>query len=62
MTAPVDKDFLKVVSDGASGTDDGLLDNKASQAFPYPFTAPWLRACRKLDQAGYGPAVVAACA
>ena len=58
MTPPVDKVFLRVVSDGASGTDDGLLNDKVSRAFPDPFTAPWLRACRKLDQAGYGPAVV----
>ena len=58
MTAPVDRDFLRVVTDDPSGTGDGLLDNKAGQAFPDPYAAPWLRACRKLDRAGYGPAVV----
>lgn len=58
MTVPVDKDFLRVVTDDPSGFDDGLLNDKISQAFPDPFAAPWLKACRKLDQAGYGPAVV----
>ena len=60
MTPPVDKNFLRVVGDKASEFDEGLLNDRTSQAFPDPFTAPWLRACRKLDQAGYGPAVVAA--
>ncbi len=58
MTVPADKGFLRIVTDGKPGSDDRFLNGKARQAFPDPYAAPWLRACRKLDQAGYGPSVV----
>lgn len=53
-------DFLKVVSssDDAGAQGANALEKAALKYFPDPFTAPWLRAVRKLDEAGYGPAVV----
>jgi hypothetical protein len=48
--------FLKVVHDQGAG--DNELDPQAKQAFEGADMARWLRACRKLDQAGYGADVI----
>ncbi len=52
------KDFLKIVAPGDALDGDSQLTGAALRHFPEPLGAPWLRACRKLDQAGYGSAVV----
>ncbi|WP_340117796.1 VWA domain-containing protein [Pelagibius sp. 7325] len=52
------KPFLKLVSDEDSTTmqqDKGL-----QMLFPEPYMAPWLRACRRIEGAGYGEAVTRA--
>lgn len=53
-------DFLKVVSssNGPDEKEQNPLEKAALKYFPDPYTAPWLRAVRKLEDAGYGPAVV----
>lgn len=51
--------FLKLVTgeDGAA-LQQGLQQDKGLQMlFPDPYMAPWLRACRRIEGAGYGVAV-----
>lgn len=61
MAGPTEKGFLKVVTpDGAIDDAEDPLEKTAAKYFPDPYTAPWLRACRKLDSAGYGSGVVQA--
>jgi len=52
------KGFLRLVSDEGSVTEGEFVSAEAKRHFPDPYLAPWLRACRKLDQAGYGASVV----
>lgn len=54
-----ERPFLRVVSeaDAAGAVADA---GARAAAFEPPFLAPWLRACRKLEGAGYGPTVVKA--
>ena len=56
------KPFLKLVSaDGAEASQQGLVQDKGLQMlFPEPYLAPWLRACRRIEGAGYGDAVTRA--
>lgn len=58
MSPPENKNFLKVVGDG--GPDNFEPSTQAKQAFEGVDMARWLRACRKLDQAGYGADVISA--
>lgn len=44
---------------GAAGSDLTAIDPRAA-GFPESHAAPWLRACRKLESAGYGDPVVRA--
>lgn len=58
MSPPENKSFLKVVCD--DGADKIELNMQAEQVFGNTDMARWLRACHKLDQAGYGAEVVSA--
>jgi nitric oxide reductase NorD protein len=62
MSVPDNKSFLKIIS-GADGDADEVVENlkiseQAKLAFDGTDMARWQRSCRKLDQAGYGAAVV----
>ncbi len=59
MNSPEKKSFLKVITDDDSA-DNIDLNTQAKQAFDDPDMARWLRACRKLGQAGYGTGVIGA--
>ncbi len=54
--------FLKLVAGNeAAALQQGLMQDKGLQMlFPEPYMAPWLRACRRIEGAGYGPAVTRA--
>jgi len=52
--------FLKMISPDGERSEDRLLTPAARRAFPEDMAARWLRACRKLEQYGYGDAVVTA--
>ncbi len=59
--AAKDRNFLRLV--GESPDQDALApapSTLAAQSFPEPYTAPWLRACRRIRGAGYGEAIVQA--
>ena len=58
MTGPGIKDFLKVISDNGVRSDDSYLTEAAMEIFPDTYAPRWLRACRKLENAGYGAPVL----
>ncbi len=49
------KGFLRLVSD--QEVDEIKPAEDLQQLFPEPYLAPWLRACRRIEGAGYGPSV-----
>ncbi len=58
MTTRGKPDFLNVVVSDGKLADEAVLDQILHHSFPETYEARWLRACRRLDQAGYGKAVV----
>ena len=57
MTVTVLHGLLHVGGDNVDGCD-AVLDDNIREAFPETLLARWLRATRKLEQAGYGQSVV----
>ncbi len=51
-------DFLDVVVNDGKLTDEAVVKRVLEHSFPKAWEARWLRACRRLDQAGYGKGVV----
>ena len=47
--------FLRLVSD--QETDEISSAESLQRLFPDPYLAPWLRACRRIQGAGYGASV-----
>ena len=58
MTTRGKPTFLNIVADDGKLADDAILDQVLHHSFPEAYKARWLRACRRLEQAGYGKAVV----
>lgn len=58
MANPGKKDFLKVISQDGERTNDSFLTEAALLVFTEAHSARWLRACRKIESAGYGAAVL----
>ncbi len=50
--------FLDVVVNNGKLTNEAIVDRVLNHSFPKTHEARWLRACRRLDQAGYGQGVV----
>lgn len=58
MSPKKKSDFLKVIAKDGKLADEARLVLPPDDSLPEAFQARWLRACRKLDQAGYGKGVV----
>ncbi|NND00745.1 MAG: hypothetical protein HKN85_11245, partial [Gammaproteobacteria bacterium] len=58
MSRRPNPDFLAVVINDGKPVDESVIDRVLSHSFPEAFEARWLRACRRLSQAGYGKSVV----
>lgn len=58
MTSPGKNEFLKVIAKNGERTDESFLTEAALKVFPDNYAPRWLRACRKLENAGYGAAVL----
>lgn len=58
MTERGEKSFLKIVSEPGETPSDSLLTEAALQVLTDAHAARWLRACRRLEDAGYGVAVL----
>ncbi len=52
--------FLSVVADNGKLANEVVAGRVLDHSFPQAYAARWLRACRRLDQAGYGKGVVTA--
>ncbi len=60
MTSPVARKFQKVISDKGEISDERFVTPAAAKFFPHTCAARWLGVCRKLENAGYGAAVLGA--
>ena len=58
MSSRAKPDFLNVVASDGKLTDEAIVNRVLNHSFPKAWEARWLRACRRLDQAGYGKNVV----
>ncbi len=58
MSSRAKPDFLDVVVNDGKLIDETVVNRVLNHPFPKAWEARWLRACRRLDQAGYGKGVV----
>lgn len=60
MSPPAKRSYLKLVSKGGGAENAAAPAQERADGFPESHAAPWLRACRRLADAGYGDGVVTA--